>query len=333
MSQIILKDVSRSFERAKMDTGMWNSVKGLFFRRTEQIQAIKNVSFEIAKGQIVGLIGANGAGKSTLIKMMTGLIKPTSGTISIAGHVPHLKRAAFLHNIGVVLGQKNQLWWDLSPYETFILNRDIYEIDHHQFERTVNDLSARLNVEHVLKSPVRKLSLGERMKCELISSLLHQPGILFLDEPTIGLDFVAQKNIRAFLSDYSKNNGTTILLTSHYLPDIEELCEDVIIMNQGQVYYKGKLAKLKANNQHFRYISFSVQEEIDEQWFRQWGEIVELADQTVKLKIPHDQTQAVVRAVIQTLSVVDYHVEEMTTQDLLEEIFHDQAKEPVFQPV
>ncbi|MFB6737887.1 ATP-binding cassette domain-containing protein, partial [Bacillus toyonensis] len=229
MDIIEIENVSRTFERVKIEEGLINSFKSLFKREKVKVTALSDVSFKIKEGKIIGLIGANGAGKSTLMKAMVGLIKPTSGRILVNGFNPHDKKKDFLKSIGVVLGQKNQLWWDLSPYETFLLHKEIYELSDTEFRKNVDELAKNLGVSEILKSPVRNLSLGERMKCELIASILHSPKILFLDEPTIGLDFLAQKNIRNFLKKYCKERNTTVVITSHYFPDIYELCEELII--------------------------------------------------------------------------------------------------------
>ncbi|EEM13255.1 MULTISPECIES: ABC transporter ATP-binding protein [Bacillus] len=321
MDIIEIENVSKTFERVKIEEGLINSFKSLFKREKVKVTALSDVSFKIKEGKIIGLIGANGAGKSTLMKAMVGLIKPTSGRILVNGFNPHNKKKDFLKSIGVVLGQKNQLWWDLSPYETFLLHKEIYELSDTEFRKNVDELAENLGVSEILKSPVRNLSLGERMKCELIASILHSPKILFLDEPTIGLDFLAQKNIRNFLKNYCKERNTTVIITSHYFPDIYELCEELIILKNGEVVFNNNFKKIKEEIKSYKYIYLSFENEINSQDLKKYGEVKESDKFSVTIKIQDKLVNETISSILKEFNVIDYNLTEMSSQDLIEDIY------------
>ena len=321
MDIIEIENVSKTFERVKIEEGVISSFKSLFKREKVKVTALSDVSFKIKEGKIIGLIGANGAGKSTLMKAMVGLIKPTSGRILVNGFNPHNKKKDFLKSIGVVLGQKNQLWWDLSPYETFLLHKEIYELSDTEFRKNVDELAKNLGVSEILKSPVRNLSLGERMKCELIASILHSPKILFLDEPTIGLDFLAQKNIRNFLKNYCKERNTTVIITSHYFPDIYELCEELIILKNGEVVFNNNFKKIKEEIKSYKYISLSFENEINSQDLKKYGEVKESDKFSVTIKVQDKLVNETISSILKEFNVIDYNLTEMSSQDLIEDIY------------
>ncbi|MES9798895.1 ABC transporter ATP-binding protein [Bacillus toyonensis] len=321
MDIIEIENVSKTFERVKIEEGLINSFKSLFKREKVKVTALSDVSFKIKEGKIIGLIGANGAGKSTLMKAMVGLIKPTSGRILINGFNPHDKKKDFLKSIGVVLGQKNQLWWDLSPYETFLLHKEIYELSDTEFRKNVDELAKNLGVSEILKSPVRNLSLGERMKCELIASILHSPKILFLDEPTIGLDFLAQKNIRNFLKNYCKERNTTVVITSHYFPDIYELCEELIILKNGEVVFNNNFKKIKEEIKSYKYIYLSFENEINSEDLKKYGEVKESDKCSVTIKGQDKLVNETISSILKEFNVIDYNLTEMSSQDLIEDIY------------
>ncbi|HDR3890441.1 MULTISPECIES: ABC transporter ATP-binding protein [unclassified Bacillus (in: firmicutes)] len=321
MDIIEIENVSKTFERVKIEEGLINSFKSLFKREKVKVTALSDVSFKIKEGKIIGLIGANGAGKSTLMKAMVGLIKPTSGRILVNGFNPHDKKKDFLKSIGVVLGQKNQLWWDLSPYETFLLHKEIYELSDTEFRKNVDELAKNLGVSEILKSPVRNLSLGERMKCELIASILHSPKILFLDEPTIGLDFLAQKNIRNFLKNYCKERNTTVVITSHYFPDIYELCEELIILKNGEVVFNNNFKKIKEEIKSYKYIYLSFENEINSQNLKKYGEVKESDKFSVTIKVQDKLVNETISSILKEFNVIDYNLTEMSSQDLIEDIY------------
>jgi ABC-2 type transport system ATP-binding protein len=238
---IEVKNLNRVYYSYKKSVGLVSSIKGFWNRQHIEKSAVSDVSLSIPAGQVVGLVGSNGAGKTTLIKMLSGLIAPTSGEVSVLGYRPFERKNDFLRNISVLLGQKNQLWWDIAPVDSYQLLMNIYDLDVNKTQKKVKELAEILNCTHVLETQLRRLSLGERMKMELIGSLLHDPKILFLDEPTIGLDIVAQTAIRNFLSEYVKEKKPTIILTSHYMDDISKLADRLLIISKGKLFYDGSI--------------------------------------------------------------------------------------------
>jgi ABC-2 type transport system ATP-binding protein len=244
MPAIVVERLSKTYISYKRPPGVWNAVKSLFRRERHEVHAVRDISFTIEEGELVGFLGPNGAGKTTTLKMLSGIIFPTSGTARVLGYVPWERRAEMQRQIALVMGQKMQLWWDLPPYESYLLLKALYEVPDDAFERRVHELAEMLEIRHVLHTQVRRLSLGERMKCELLAALLHRPRVLFLDEPTIGLDVVSQKRIREFLREYNQRERTTILLTSHYMQDVQELAQRVLIIHHGQLIFDDTLRAL-----------------------------------------------------------------------------------------
>ncbi|MCK6440552.1 MAG: ATP-binding cassette domain-containing protein, partial [Planctomycetes bacterium] len=238
---IHVSSLRKVFKVHRKEPGLWGSVKALVHRRYDNVEAVKGLSFDLARGELVGFLGPNGAGKTTTLKMLSGLLYPSSGEATVLGFTPHKREYPFLRSISLVMGQKNQLWWDLPAWDGFLLNQEIYQLDREKTKKRIDSLAEWLEVKDQLKIQVRKLSLGERMKMELIAALLHEPNIVFLDEPTIGLDVTAQRKIRNFIREYNRDSGATILLTSHYMADIAELCKRVIVIGNGQLLYDGDL--------------------------------------------------------------------------------------------
>ncbi|MBL7543115.1 MAG: ATP-binding cassette domain-containing protein [Bdellovibrionaceae bacterium] len=240
---IEVKDLNRVYYSYKKSVGLWSSVKGLWNRQHVEKVALSDISLSIPSGEVIGLVGANGAGKTTLIKILSGLIAASSGEVNVLGYNPFHRRNEFLRKISVLLGQKNQLWWDIAPVDSYQLLMSIYDLDVNKSQKKIKELADILNCTHVLETQLRRLSLGERMKMELIGALLHDPQILFLDEPTIGLDIVAQTSIRNFLSAYVKDKKPTIILTSHYMDDISKLADRLLIISKGRLFYDGSIDK------------------------------------------------------------------------------------------
>lgn len=245
MKGIIVKDLNKTFKVYERDAGLKNALKSFFKRKYKEVHAVNNVSFEIKEGEIVGYIGPNGAGKSTTIKMLTGILKPDSGYINVNGYTPFKDRIKYVKEIGVVFGQKSQLWWDIQVSDSFNLLKDIYKIDESEYQKTLKELVELLKLDKFLNKPVRQLSLGERMRCEIAASLLHNPKILFLDEPTIGLDAVSKVQVRKFIKEINKRRKVTVILTSHDMKDIESLADRLIVIGHGTKLYDGSLSGIK----------------------------------------------------------------------------------------
>ena len=333
---IEVKNLTRVFRTYKKQPGFWGGVKGLFRREFEETAAAKDVSFEIKEGEFVGFLGPNGAGKTTTLKMLSGLIYPTSGSAKVAGFNPSKRETAYRRIFALVLGQKNQLWWDLPAIESFNLLRAIYGIPAAQFKTTLDELVTLLDVEKKLNVMVRELSLGERMKMELIAALLHRPRVLFLDEPTIGLDIVSQRAVRNFLRDYNRRYRVTILLTSHYMADIKELCERVIVIHKGRKIYDGALSGLEnAGGAKKKIITFvpaiagaltsdgsRVQVGgFPDTWQSQHGTTSRAEDGKFTLRVPGDKVVAVSQEVLSTGPVADITIEDVPLEDVIAELF------------
>ncbi len=252
-------EISRTFESYKKSEGLWNSVKGLWDRQVVYKVALKPTNLKIEAGQIVGLVGSNGAGKTTLLKLLSGLISPTTGEAKVLGFNPFERKTEFLKKISLLLGQKNQLWWDITPIDSYALLAKIYDLDETAARNKVKELSRLLHCEHVLETQLRRLSLGERMKMEIIGSLLHSPEVLYLDEPTIGLDIVAQEIIREFLNEYVKNRGPTVILTSHYMDDITKLADRLLLISKGALVYDGTVEGFVEKSENLQIVTYKFE--------------------------------------------------------------------------
>ncbi len=263
MSFIEVKQISKTFKVAKKKSGLKEAFKSFVRRKYLNVVAVKDVSFSIEKGEIVGYIGPNGAGKSTTIKILSGILTPDSGDVKVSGMTPWKDRVKYVKKIGVVFGQRSQLWWDIPAEDTFLLLKDIYEIPEEEYQATKNDLVRMLNLEDIINIPVRQLSLGQRMRCEIAASLLHNPEILFLDEPTIGLDAVSKQLVRDFIKRLNKEKNTTIILTSHDMSDITTLSKRIILIGKGEVLYNGSLKRLVNNYGTLRYMSIKTNNKLN----------------------------------------------------------------------
>jgi viologen exporter family transport system ATP-binding protein len=329
---IEVRALTKIYRTYQKEAGFRGALKGLVHRRYKETAAARNVSFTVQEGELVGFLGPNGAGKTTVLKMLSGLLFPTSGEARVLGFTPWQRRNEFKRQFALVLGQKNQLWWDLPASESLELNRVIYGLEPKQAQKTIDELTELLDVREKLDVMVRELSLGERMKMELIAALLHQPRVLFLDEPTIGLDVVSQKKVREFLRDYTTRNRITTLLTSHYMQDIEELCERVIIIDHGRVFFDGALAEIIARLATHKIITLTRRKGLAEIELAKFGEVLEKSASQVRLKIPRDRIVTASRELIGALEVDDFTVEDLPIEDIIREVFAEQEEERRAEP-
>src|SRR5665213_950703 len=323
MALIEVHDLTKAFRTYKKEPGLRGAVRGLFHRRYEQTVAVHEISFAIEEGEFVGFLGPNGAGKTTTLKMLAGLLYPTKGSARVLGYVPWERHDGYRRQFALLLGQKNQLWWDLPARESLELNRKIYGISAKAFERTVGELTELLTVKDKLDVMVRELSLGERMKMELIAALLHQPKVLFLDEPTIGLDVISQKTVREFLRSYNATQKTTIVLTSHYMTDIQELCQRVIIVDHGKIFFDGRLSEIVDRFADFKIVTISSESGtvLPSVELRQFGEVIQQSDYRIQLKVKRDQVIPVCKRLLDELPVNDIDIQEVPIEDVIRQIF------------
>jgi ABC-2 type transport system ATP-binding protein len=319
---IVATDLSKIYRTYKKRSGLVGALQGLIRRDFEETRAVDRVSFSIEQGEFVGFLGPNGAGKTTVLKMLSGLLVPTSGSASVLGFTPWERKPEFKRQFSLVLGQKNSLWWDLPARESLELNRVIYQIPRPTYEKTVDELVELLDVRDKLNVMVRELSLGERMKMELISAFLHQPKILFLDEPTIGLDVVSQKNVREFLRHHSAQRKTSTILTSHYMQDIAELCRRVLIIDHGRVFFDGELSDIIEQFSGHKYLQFTFR--FTTPYQVSWGEIVSKSGMSITLKVPREKVTDICQDILATGNVQDFSVEEEPIEDIIREIFERQ---------
>jgi ABC-2 type transport system ATP-binding protein len=323
MPVIEVHGLTKRFRTSRRDPGLRGAFRALFHRRTEEMTAVKEVSFVVEEGELVGFLGPNGAGKTTTLKMLAGLLYPTEGEAHVLGYVPWKRAENYRRQFALLLGQKNQLWWDLPARESLELNARIYGIAPESFRRTVAELTELLGVGDKLNVMVRELSLGERMKMELIAALLHQPKVLLLDEPTIGLDVVSQKTVRDFLRRHNATRHTTILLTSHYMADISELCRRVIIIDHGTIFFDGRLGEVVDRFAGFKLITIQCAEHADPgpERLARYGEVVERTSVSVKLKVTRDRVIPVCKALLDELPVRDIDIQEVPIEDVIRQIF------------
>ncbi len=321
MSLITVEHLTKTFSSYKKEPGIAGSFKSLFNREYITKYAVNDVSFSIEKGELIGFIGPNGAGKTTTLKCLSGLIYPTSGKVSVAGYKPFDRKTEFLKKISLVMGQKNQLWMDLPAYESFLLNKEIYEVEAARFNPIIKELTELLDVVDILHIQVRKLSLGQRMKCELINQLIHSPEILFLDEPTIGLDVVMQQNLRDFIKDYNAKYEATILLTSHYMEDVKKLCKRIIFIDQGKIMYDGQLATLVQKYSPHKILTFTFNAPIDKDSFIKFGDVKKVSTSKIELTVAREKTNHVAAHILDKFDVDEFTVEEPSIEDVVRRFF------------
>ncbi|MDB6154319.1 MAG: transporter-related protein, partial [Chthoniobacteraceae bacterium] len=306
--------------------GLWGAIKGLGRREYQDVRAADDVTFSIEEGEFVGFLGPNGAGKTTVLKMLSGLLNPTSGKARVLGHVPWERPDVLKRQFSLLMGQKNALWWDLPARESLELNRAIYGIDRNQFKSMVGGLTELLDVTDKLDVMVRELSLGERMKMELIAALLHSPKVLFLDEPTIGLDVTSQKKVREFLRLYNGKHRIVTMLTSHYMQDIEALCARVIIIDRGKIFFDGALSSIHDRFATHKIIDLTL-EGTHQCAFGLFGEVLEQGAQTVRIKVPRAKVSEICREILTTCKVTDISVHEPPVEEVIRQLFQEQRNE------
>lgn len=322
MAQVIsVSHLSKKYKIHKKEPGFGGSIKSFVNRKYEFVDAVKDVSFEIEEGELVGFIGPNGAGKTTTLKCLSGLLFPTSGEVKVLGFKPHERKHDFLRSISLVMGQKSQLWWNLPPLETFLLNKEIYGIGDTVFKKTLDELVEMLDLKDILKVQVRKLSLGQRMKCELVASLLHQPKVLFLDEPTIGLDVVMQDVMRNFITEYNKKFGASIMLTSHYMKDVERLCRRVIVIDKGELLFDGDLSDLTKKYRREKLAKIETLGEVDEDRLKSFGKVKRKDNTHFEILVPQAKIQDFAGYIATNKSVADFSIEDIAIEDVISQVF------------
>ena len=326
MAMIEVKNLSKTYEFYKKRPGLLASVKGLFRREKLFAEAVKDINFSIAEGELIGFLGPNGAGKTTTLKMLSGIIHPDGGEAMVLGHTPWKREAKYQKQFSLVMGQKNQLWWDLPAEESFILNKEIYEVSDEDYKKNLGELVDLLDVKDIMNIPVRKLSLGQRMKCELIAALIHKPKVLFLDEPTIGLDVVAQKNIRDFIKNYNQKNKTTIILTSHYMEDIKELCKRIIIIDRGRIVYDGALQDVIEKYAPYKELKITFNgNSISEADLKSYGQLDKWDKHSANIRVERAQVKdAAARLLSSDLPVDDIMINEVDIQRVIRRMFKAQ---------
>lgn len=321
MSIVVAERLSKFYPVAVKEPGLKGTLLHFFRRKHRLVKAVQEVSFQINAGEVVGFLGANGAGKTTTLKMLTGLIHPSSGKVKVAEYVPFRREESFLQKITLVMGQKQQLIWDLPALDSLRINAAVYGISDKEFRYRVGELTELLALEEKLNQPVRKLSLGERMKAELLAALLHQPQVLFLDEPTLGLDVNAQVGVRDFLREYNRRYQATILLTSHYMADITALCERVIVIHQGQLVYDGSLEGLLERFAPYREVKVELGECLSEAQLQDYGELEALEGRSVRFLVQRDALTRSVARILAELEVLDLTVTEPPIEEVIGRIF------------
>jgi viologen exporter family transport system ATP-binding protein len=318
-SVVHVNELTKVFKVPEREAGLRAAAKSLFHRETRDVRAVDAVSFEIGPGEVVGFLGPNGAGKTTTLKMLSGLLFPTSGEAQVLGHVPSRREKDYLRQMTLVMGNRNQLQWDLPAMDSFELNRAIYRLTREDFVPLRDEMIELLDIGDLVRKPVRQLSLGERMKVEVVGSLLHRPQVLFLDEPTIGLDVTMQKRIRGFIAEYNRRYGATVLLTSHYMADVVALCRRVIVIHHGRIMFDGNLSALSDRFAAYKTIEVALADGSSE--LDGYGDVLERDGDRVKLRVPKADTPRVAARLLSEQQVVDLTIEDPPIEDVIELVF------------
>ncbi len=321
MDALITERLTRIFRTPVKPEGLWGAVRSFLRRQYREYVAVEEITLRVAEGEIVGLLGANGAGKTTLLKLLTGLLYPTRGSARVLGFVPWERSEAFRRQIALVMGQRSQLWWDLPAADSLLLHRAMYRIPETEFRRRREELAAMLGIAEKLHIQVRRLSLGERMKCEILAALLHAPRVLFLDEPTLGLDVVAQQAVRDFLAAYNRATGTTIVLTSHYMADIEQLCQRVVVLDSGRILFDGQLSELARRYVSDKLLRIEFSRPVAAEELHPFGELQRWDATRAVLRVPRQQAAQLAAAVLQRFPVTDVAIEELPIEEVVRALF------------
>lgn len=325
--QIWIENLQKVYRVHEREAGAGASIRSLFHRTYKEVRAVEGVSFSVLPGEVVGFLGPNGAGKTTTLKMLSGLLHPTGGEARVMGRIPWKRDKELLRNISLVMGNRNQLAWDIPAMDSFLVNQAIYQIPEKQFRETLDELVTLLDLSTLLKKPVRGLSLGERMKCELAASLLHLPSVLFLDEPTLGVDVTMQGRIRQFVQEHNERHGATVLLTSHYMADVTALCRRVIVIHKGHLLYDGDLTALTDKIAPFKLVRLDVENEADAERAEQYGDLVERQATKVTLRVPRLETSQVVARLLNELPIADLTVEDPPIEEVIDQVFQGASTE------
>lgn len=320
MSSIItISQLAKHYQVPEREAGLKAAAVSLFKRRYKTVKAVNGISFNIEPGEVVGFLGPNGAGKTTSLKMLSGLLHPTSGEVRVLGYEPRLRSHEYLRQVTLVMGNRNQLTWDLPALDSFDLQRAIYGIPADEFKRTRDDFINLLDLKDLVNKPVRSLSLGERMKMEIVAALLHRPKVLFLDEPTIGLDVTMQRRIRTFIAEYNHRYNATVLLTSHYMADVEALCKRVIVIHHGRILFDGDLSGLVNQFSAYKTLSLTLQDvNVD---LSRYGEVLSTEDGRITLRIPKAETSRITAKLLSDFQVDDLTVEDTPIDDVIDQVF------------
>ena len=328
---IQLDELSKVYRVNEREAGLVAAMRSFVKRKTRDVQAVDEISFSVDEGEIVGFLGPNGAGKTTTLKMLSGLLHPTGGRASVLGYRPWERNRDYLRRMTLVMGQRNQLLWDIPVIDTFELNRAVYRIPEADYQRVVDELTELLDLAPLLRKPTRNLSLGERMKCEIAAALLHSPSVLYLDEPTIGLDVTMQRRIRQFITEYNQRTGATVLLTSHYMADVEALCKRVIVIHHGKLLYDGELSGLADRFAPFKTVEVELQNGTGGRSLAQYGELIAQSEGRATLRIPKAETAAVTGRLLAEMDVSDLTVQDPPIEDVIEHVF-SQSPSPLGAP-
>jgi ABC-2 type transport system ATP-binding protein len=318
---IEVTNLEKHYSVAEKEAGFAGSLRSFFSRKTKTVKAVDGVSFKLEPGEVVGFLGPNGAGKTTTLKMLSGLLHPTGGTARVLGYTPFERRSSFLKSITLVMGQKQQLIWDLPAMDSFLVNQAIYEIEEPDFKATMREFTAMLELDEILKKQVRKLSLGERMKCELAAALLHKPKVLFLDEPTIGLDVNMQVRIREFVSEYNQRNNATVILTSHYMADVTALCKRIIVIDKGHIVFDGDLSSLVERMSANKIVKLQLEHVVSKDMLGQYSEVKNIDGLNVELLVPRTDVSRVTARLLAELPVLDVTIEDPPIEEVIGQVF------------